>query len=416
MRPWRDVMSEQEWQDHVVDRADKSGAKVGKVARLKGLFDGRSNSPEAFLTRIGGELGRYHAIEKASLKQLKKRQEALRGLSKLAQEYLKTFQVDEATAALRDTSKHAYSGAHMTGSPARASVDRNVLTIARRSLRKAAYLEQLRHYYQKGGTGFAFRSAPALLGFVGKAQEVTANEIGLNPGTRMEELDFAHRGDYETHDPGVIATGTAFLQWSQDANAQNTPFFLWLENHALCLHQNKEDLETRSVAYLRADSHQGASVRAKLRVVIPGAPLQMIDMASPSATPMVASTTGYQAEGGKEVRTGHHWGEDMAAFVWSREGELFLAHHRAQEFHHSSFVSGQRVRCAGMIIIENGWVTGLSNNSGHYKPRKQHLLAFVNYLASLNALKGYAAMKVHTGAPQAWQGTASQFVANYNTI
>ena len=39
---------------------------------------------------------------------------------------------------------------------------------------------------------------------------------------------------------------------------------------------------------------------------------------------------------------------------------------------HSSMNAGRAVLCAGMIKVENGQVTLLTNSSGHYKPNKQH--------------------------------------------
>ncbi|PVZ71572.1 hypothetical protein [Pelagibaculum spongiae] len=37
-------------------------------------------------------------------------------------------------------------------------------------------------------------------------------------------------------------------------------------------------------------------------------------------------------------------------------------------FHHSSYFGNAAIAFAGGIRIENGIVTGISNNSGHYKP------------------------------------------------
>ena len=86
------------------------------------------------------------------------------------------------------------------------------------------------------------------------------------------------------------------------------------------------------------------------------------------------------------------------------------AFHRAQEFHHSSFISGRTVRCAGMIVIQQGIVTALNNNSGHYKPRKEHVLNFVRLLRGNGVLSEKAAVEVHLGNQNAlFSATRSQF-------
>ena len=48
--------------------------------------------------------------------------------------------------------------------------------------------------------------------------------------------------------------------------------------------------------------------------------------------------------------------------------------------HHSSVVDGQAVKFAGTIKIEDGIITEITNNSGHYKPKTKHLLNFLLFL------------------------------------
>ncbi len=49
-------------------------------------------------------------------------------------------------------------------------------------------------------------------------------------------------------------------------------------------------------------------------------------------------------------------------------------------FHHSSFLSGRPVLCAGEIKLEHGVIKHIDNGSGHYKPATQDLLNCVNLL------------------------------------
>jgi hypothetical protein len=49
-------------------------------------------------------------------------------------------------------------------------------------------------------------------------------------------------------------------------------------------------------------------------------------------------------------------------------------------FYHSSYLAGDKVLCAGTILIRAGRILGIRNNSGHYKPTADHL---VNVLEAL---------------------------------
>jgi len=54
---------------------------------------------------------------------------------------------------------------------------------------------------------------------------------------------------------------------------------------------------------------------------------------------------------------------------------------KAGSFHHSSFMSGKPVLCAGEITVTNGHIVHIDNLSGHYQPSTQNLLNCVNLLA-----------------------------------
>lgn len=51
-------------------------------------------------------------------------------------------------------------------------------------------------------------------------------------------------------------------------------------------------------------------------------------------------------------------------------------------FNHSSFLSGHPVICAGTLCIQNGNLTAIDNNSGHYKPGTDNLVDCVAVLGS----------------------------------
>ena len=56
------------------------------------------------------------------------------------------------------------------------------------------------------------------------------------------------------------------------------------------------------------------------------------------------------------------------AYVISVTGRIYIHHHEADHFHHSSFLAGARVACAGMIAVSEGRILYVSNKSGHYQP------------------------------------------------
>lgn len=67
-------------------------------------------------------------------------------------------------------------------------------------------------------------------------------------------------------------------------------------------------------------------------------------------------------------------------------------------FHHSSFLSGKPIKCAGEIIIHNGDLKFISNMSGHYRPGTQQLIGAVRDLQAMGlSLMRFAAGDKQTG-------------------
>jgi hypothetical protein len=419
-RPWRDVISERGWNAAVLHNRKATLGQAGAGAKLRGIFDDKYKSANDYLVHLGQRLRAYHNINKTAFERIDLRRAALEDLSDRAVKYFKVFNVDVDKASVRVAERNAYSGRLSGGDPALETADRNILSLARRSLRKREYLRLLKAFY--AGTGAFSANADALFAYLAKPQEKSDGLIGLTPGVRMEQLDFMHRGDFETDDMGSISCGAAFDQWTQDIRCSTVPFFLWLEDHPVCLEDQKDRLETGSVEYAGADKRSGGIPIAKLRLVIMGGRLTMIDLHEGLANKRVATTGDCKAEGAKDPRAGqagdgsNFIGQGVAAYVWTQEKELFIAQHMGQQFHHSSFVSGGAVRCAGMISIENGQVTALSNNSGHYKPRKDHVRNFVIFLQQVGALANGCVLRVHVGGGYAWRGNVADFLRNFDRV
>ncbi len=422
MRPWRDVIKASTFTKLIEQKMGTTTARVGKLTQLKGVFDRNLSSPEAFLYHIADKLSSYHGLHKGELKMIDPRIKALKELSQLATRYLTEFKVDMAHAAMRNTNaeggvdnnlKHKFLGSHQSGKPMDETIDRNMLTLARRSLRKAAYLGQLKKYYSKGGAGFRWRDAQELLNYVRSPQEDDGKSMGLTPGVRMEQVDFAHRGDFEETSVEK-SCGWTFEIWAKSAQHQQTPFFLWLEMTSVCVEEDKSLIAgTQSVAYDRADLQQ-ATPGNSVKLVIPGSPVMEMDLANMGNGPMTCDTSTYKCAGSKDPL--EQWGDGVAAFVWTKEGELFIARHEGLVYHHSSFISGGRVRCAGMIIIKNGVVTAISNHSGHYHPGKDKVFNFVRFLIGHSALAADARLRISLGGGRSWKGTPAEFLQQYAMI
>lgn len=67
-----------------------------------------------------------------------------------------------------------------------------------------------------------------------------------------------------------------------------------------------------------------------------------------------------------------------AGFAMSVGREVYMARHKGcfhkDNFFHSSYLSGDTVLCTGTMLIENGMVKGVKNDSGHYQPSIEHLV------------------------------------------
>lgn len=68
-----------------------------------------------------------------------------------------------------------------------------------------------------------------------------------------------------------------------------------------------------------------------------------------------------------------------AAYVIDLEGNLYINPHKVGQYHHSSFIGGKKVLCAGMIKVIDGKIRNINTNSGHYKPSNLHLAFAVEY-------------------------------------
>ena len=79
----------------------------------------------------------------------------------------------------------------------------------------------------------------------------------------------------------------------------------------------------------------------------------------------------------------------VCGYVCTYERNIYIAPHRKSPpdhqgcFYHSTYVNGEPVLCAGAMTIVNGRIVYINNFSGHYKPRYEN---FVFYLETLRMM------------------------------
>lgn len=76
-------------------------------------------------------------------------------------------------------------------------------------------------------------------------------------------------------------------------------------------------------------------------------------------------------------------GGDRGIFVMDSQGNIYLStEQEVGTFHHSSFLGGQPVSAAGELVVEDGRILIVTNQSGHYRPPPESLQLFLDQLAA----------------------------------
>lgn len=87
--------------------------------------------------------------------------------------------------------------------------------------------------------------------------------------------------------------------------------------------------------------------------------------------------TGAMWLNGKSIPNGYYM------FVLDVDGtNLYIGPKRRGRFHHTSFVHGKPVLCAGFLKIKSGTVCAIQLHSGHYRPSVQHGLLLRKFFQS----------------------------------
>lgn len=398
-QPWRDI--------------SPASAVQAELHRLDGgnrRPPGNARQRAALKATLLSQIDAYHRVPKDSFKMLKTRAGMLHSIASAARQ--------------------------LWGGDARARFSEMgpiVATLSDKATQKANYIEKLHAFYDGEGRG-VFKGED-LLNFLKSPPHAAGGVLAnLQRGCRMERIDPAHRA-FEVHlDPRTPFTlsdfqcgmNWAFAQWcgclmahpldpddqivrpnftvNDIDTASLPPFFLWLENHPICVGADDDTFgmfgfkptEVTGVLY----SPYGQAGRAA------GGPIKAVEgihWLLPSSNSVVVEMPLDDPKGGMRLFDTMHLpgkGDEekqSAAYVWTKCGTLLAGEHAAGELHHSSFVAGDDVRCAGMIRIASGKVEMISSNSGHYRPSEANLRKFASWLNDRQVFSPFAFARFFRG-------------------
>ncbi len=100
-------------------------------------------------------------------------------------------------------------------------------------------------------------------------------------------------------------------------------------------------------------------------------------------------------------------------FALGTDGQFYVNHELKYERHHSTFLGGKEVLCAGEITAQQGVITRISNKSGHYQPTAAAVVPVLEILQRLTgSVKGIVLeLKIKKGVGLA-SYDAEQFLQN----
>ncbi|RDV00893.1 hypothetical protein DWV00_03955 [Trinickia dinghuensis] len=184
-------------------------------------------------------------------------------------------------------------------------------------------------------------------------------QLALRPNYLVEKADPLHRSMHAVPSRSGLGMTKLLALWTEARTGGSTdlPFFYWLEE------QNPASLEMASVGYLTKEQR-----RKHLLFVIDGKFLHVAESASAN----------YSTEGRGSMSDGK---VDWCIFVLSPDDVLFAGGYRMGEFHHSSFLAGDKIKAAGQICVIDGKLMGITPKSGHYHPGPDELCTMLKFLA-----------------------------------
>lgn len=406
--PWRDVYPIEFW-NKLVDQyrsgaLKSSSATVGRW--MRSMFETGRVLPQQ-IDRITQTLRDYHAVQKDDSQNFQHRILLLRSIYGDSLQYCDKYKIHETIKDNRPA-EDTFT-----------SMDAYVWSIGRRAMRKAGYLEEIQKFCRTD-----LSDPRSMLRYLTDTRHVVDQFQHLQVGCRMEKLDPYHRS-FEIHigedgkipgcefltSPMTIAFGQWINAMKDDGNfnavdtkklsVPTKPFFVWLETHPLTTGVESGKTWAPGQTWHATDIGAKDTKSVKYRETLTDVG-EWWHWLFPSSAGVVSKvdfkslkTTPFNTNDGKG-KTGERF--NSYAYVWEREGTLLAGNHEGNRVHHSSFMAGESVRCAGMIAVNDaGKVTFVSNNSGHYRPTKAQLIDFVKWLNQRGVMADNALVGVEEG-------------------
>ncbi len=371
--PWQDILPLSKWISFL--HAYKKMEITSNATTFADRFHRRRRIDDDLLL-LSSRIRGYHGIPKRSIINLAPRANSLRLIAHTGQSFLNRFRIGEKGSA--------------TGAQ-KGSLDYAVTKLVRRATRKAEYLEQLKVHVESDPRS---RSKRSLIEYLQREKSRPDDMVGLIRDVRLEKLDPWHRpfespimmpGEFRYEMDHSHMFNAVFSLWQRD-NTTDVPLFVWMEGHYVCTGVFNEDLWGQQTQEWVDDGmgmpkgsgqvSYGANEEICITHII-GNRLHTALIGASEYTPLNT----LQSAGKGDDTVGMH------AYVWDKHGDIYTANHAGGSLHHSSFTSGSKVKCAGMIRVNNGKVRTVTNDSGHYQPGKRYLLNFVRYLMPLDVFE-----------------------------
>jgi len=384
MRVWRDIPPARAWQTLLQPVIDSLKNRETQV-RMSNLLDA---------------IKLYDLLRKDAIDTLEDRARLLDIIADQVDEIFATAYKFHVGQVARDTKtgKAALKARGETSSAFYVKGDHKIplAALSRRARTKAGYLRALAAHYRSHADSI---NPQAFIDSVFRAPQVKQGKaIGLVPGVRLEGVDPAGRGWEVTWDPGTDditvanSMGIYAKRWLTQLrrDATTPPLFVWLEAQEVC--RTKDEAGQVNTVKMVGDEELKSTVWT------------------------VHVTDGGVVQQGKFVEDGYRWepfdtqwvtGADSdkgkhhtLAYVWTTHKELFCELHNPRQgrewdsFHHSSFLRGGLVLCAGMIGARQGKIIFINNNSGHYQPSPANLQKLVKHLNKRSAFADNAVVEL----------------------
>ena len=179
-------------------------------------------------------------------------------------------------------------------------------------------------------------------------------------------------------------------------------FFTWVESnrHSLLIRYGSDDHIVHLLTMDRGVKYVEKSDRWRYRVKVEAATLKRRDPKSIQARE-VAPWQDFSTKPLSTVGNGEGWG----IFVLSTASKFYSHAHKADKFHHSSFLEGGDVMAAGEWCILRGKLLVIANKTGHYKASDTNIAYALKQLqsAGLNLAQTLYKHTTGSGMEMKWQ-------------